>query len=95
MATSTINNSLTGNLTFVRLTSGSLTAHAESLPNGIWLYRTNDSVTDAPAQYVMGVILVIDNNRYIFAFGMVGTSFYANRKQAASSWTGWTRNIFA
>ena len=58
--------------------------YAKSCAEGITVFRTNDTVTNSPADYTEGYIVKADNNITIVCFNMSTTEMFLTQKQSSS-----------
>lgn len=66
------------------ITNADLFVYAKSCAEGITVFRTNDTVTNSPADYTEGYVIKMDNNITIACFNMATTEMFLTQKQGSS-----------
>lgn len=77
-------NSNIGRIGKNAIANADLFVYAKSCAEGITVFRTNNTVTNSPADYVEGYIIKMDNNITIACFNMNTTEMFLAQKQASS-----------
>lgn len=77
-------NSNIGRIGKNTITDADLFVYAKSCAEGITVFRTNDTVTNSPANYTEGYIVKADNNITIVCFNMATVEMFLTQKQATS-----------